>query len=195
MKIIGLTGGIGSGKSTVAILFALHGIPVYVADNAGKRLISSSPHLQQQLAELLGIDVFCIENEQNRKLMATLIFNNKSLLTKVNSMIHPEVSADFDRWLTQQEGKYAVLESAILFEAGFNSKVDVCLTVYAPESIRIQRVMARDNVSADTVLQRMHNQLPDEIKKQRAHYVLINDDRHALLPQFDDLLFQLENIK
>jgi dephospho-CoA kinase len=194
MTTIGLTGGIGSGKSTVASLFAVYGIPVYGADDAGRRLADTSPHLRSRLAGLLGDGIYD-ENGLNRRLMASLIFNDKGLLEQVNGIIHPAVATDFARWLMRQEGRYAALESAILFESGFDRKVDVSLTVYAPEALRLQRVMAREQVTESEVLQRMHNQLPDEIKKKRADYVILNDETHALIPQVNDFLVWLDERK
>jgi dephospho-CoA kinase len=190
MTTIGLTGGIGSGKSTVASLFAVYGIPVYGADDAGKKLVNTSPRLRSRLTGLLGDGIYD-ENGLNRRLMASLIFNDKCLLERVNGIIHPEVATDFDRWLMRQEGEYAALESAILFESGFDRKVDVSLTVYAPEALRLKRVMAREQASEAEVLQRINNQLPDEIKKERADYVILNDGQHALIPQVNDFIVWL----
>ncbi|MDR2119826.1 MAG: dephospho-CoA kinase [Tannerella sp.] len=190
MTTIGLTGGIGSGKSTVASLFTVYGIPVYVADEAGKRLANTSPYLRSRLTDLLGNGIYG-EDGLNRRMMASLIFNDKRLLEMVNALIHPEVATDFDRWLTRQTGRYAVLESAILFESGFDRKVDIRLTVHAPESLRVQRVIAREQANEAEVRQRMNHQLPDEIKLKNADYVIFNDDRQALIPQMENLLARL----
>ncbi|MDR1407214.1 MAG: dephospho-CoA kinase [Tannerella sp.] len=187
MTTIGLTGGIGSGKSTIASLFVVYGIPVYIADDAGKRLMNTAPHLRSRLTDLLGNHLYD-DSGLNRSLMASLIFHDPKLLKQVNGIVHPEVAIDFDRWLTQQTGRYAVMESAILFESGFDRKVDVRLTVHAPETLRLQRVMAREQTDEARVLQRIKNQLSDEIRGQRADYIIINDDEQALIPQLERFL-------
>ncbi|MDR0757337.1 MAG: dephospho-CoA kinase [Tannerella sp.] len=192
MTTIGLTGGIGSGKSTVASLFAAYGIPVYVADDAGKRLVNTSPNLRNRLTSLLGDGIYG-KDGLNRRMMASLIFNDKNLLERVNAIIHPEIAIDFDRWLERQTGRYAVLESAILFESGFDAKVEVRLTVHAPEALRLQRVIAREQTTEAEVRQRMNNQLPDEIKMKYADCVILNDDTHALIPQMENFLVWLDN--
>jgi dephospho-CoA kinase len=194
MTTIGLTGGIGSGKSTVASLFIAYGIPVYMADDASKRLVNTSPCLRSQLTDLLGHDIYGREG-LNRRMMASLIFNDTHLLEKVNALIHPEVATDFDRWLARQTERYAVLESAILFESGFDRKVDIRLAVYAPEALRIQRVIAREQASEAEVRQRMNNQLPDELKIKSADYVIFNDGKQALIPQMENFLARLHNGK
>ena len=207
MITIGLTGGIGSGKSTVALLFELYGIPVYTADEESKRLLETlNPNrvlnldkvetthhhslLREQLIALLGDSIFGPDG-LNRRLMASLIFNDAKLLQKVNAIVHPEVARHFQRWVEQQTTKYAVLESAILFESNFDRYVDVSLIVYAPHELRIKRVMMRDHVTAFEVLQRMQHQLPDEEKRERADYVIYNDEKQPLIPQIEKLI-QLE---
>ncbi|MDR1330683.1 MAG: dephospho-CoA kinase [Tannerella sp.] len=192
MTTIGLTGGIGSGKSTVASLLGVYGISVYVADDAGKRLANTLPYLRGRLTDLLGSDIYDENGQLNRRQMASRIFNDSELLEQVNGVIHPEIAADFDCWKAQQAGRYAVLESAILFESGFDRKVDVRLAVYAPEALRLQRVMEREQASETEVLQRMKNQLSDEIKRKRADYVIFNDDEQALIPQVENLLAWLD---
>ncbi|MDR1601353.1 MAG: dephospho-CoA kinase [Tannerella sp.] len=192
MTTIGLTGGIGSGKSTVASLFAAYDIPVYVADDAGKRLMNTSPYLRNRLTSLLGNDIYG-EDGLNRRMMASLIFNDTCLLERVNAIIHPAIAIDFDHWLEWQTGRYAVLESAILFESGFDGKVEIRLTVHAPEALRLQRVMSREQAGEAEVRQRMNNQLPDEIKVKYADYVILNDDKHALIPQMENFLAWLNN--
>jgi dephospho-CoA kinase len=187
MITIGLTGGIGSGKSVVAALLELYGMSVYTADGESKRLLTVSPLIRERLTALLGSSIYDADG-LNRRLMASLIFNDAKLLEQVNAVIHPEVARHFRAWAERQTTNFAVLESAILFESGFNHLTDSCLLVYAPRELRIKRVMARDRVTEAEVLQRMKHQIPDEEKKIRADYVIYNDDIHALIPQIENQL-------
>ena len=205
MITIGLTGGIGSGKSTVASLLEVYGMAVYSADTESKRLLEmpnpnpnrvSNPvrvetehrHslIRKQLTALLGDSIYDA-NGLNRKLMASLIFNDSSLLEQVNAIIHPEVGRHFQSWLEQQTTKYAVLESAILFESKFDRYVDFCLTVYAPRELRIQRIMMRDGITEAEVWQRMQHQLPEEEKMKRADFMIYNDGIQPLIPQIEEV--------
>ena len=210
MTTIGLTGGIGSGKSTVALLFEIYGIPVYSADEESKHLLETlNPNrvsnpvrvetahhhsvIRDQLIALLGDSIYGHDG-LNRRLMASLIFNDDKLLEQVNAVIHPEVGRHFQSWLERQTTTYAVLESAILFESNFDRYVDVCVMVYAPRELRIRRVMARDQVTEFQVLQRMQHQLPDEEKREKADFVICNDETQPLIPQIEKFL-QLERFQ
>ena len=197
MITIGLTGGIGSGKSVVASLLEVYGIPVYVADEESKRLLDSpNPNrvpnpvrietslLRERLTALLGDSIYGPDG-LNRQRMASLIFNDANLLKQVNAIIHPEVAFHFKSWAARQTTKYVVLESAILFESNFNHLVDSCLMVYAPRKLRIHRVMKRDRVTEAEVWLRMKHQIPDEEKMERADYVIYNDEQQALIPQVE----------
>lgn len=184
---IGITGGIGSGKSVVAELLRLQGVPVYIADAESKRLVGEHPGIRERLVALLGPETYTHEG-LNRAYMASRIFADPALLAAVNGIIHPAVNRHFLDWAAKQQAPFVALESAILFESGFDSVVDVTLMVYAPEEIRIRRAMARDGVSRERVLERLHNQLGDEEKKARADYVVYNDDCRALLPQVTEFL-------
>jgi len=184
MTTIGLTGGIGSGKSVVASLLGLYGISVYIADEESKRLMSTSPLIREQLTALMGHSIYNA-NGLNRRVMASLIFNDAKLLEQVNAVIHPEVARHFKAWASRQTTNFVVLESAILFESGFNHLVDICMLVYAPRELRIKRVMTRDKLTEAEVLQRMQHQIPDEEKQTRADYMIYNDDIHALIPQIE----------
>lgn len=184
---IGITGGIGSGKSVVAELLRLLGVPVYIADTESKRLVGEHPVIRERLMALLGPETYTGEG-LNRAYMASRIFADPALLAAVNGIIHPAVNRHFLEWASKQKAPRVALESAILFESGFDSVVDVTLAVYAPEEIRIRRAMAREGVSRERVLERLRNQLDDEEKKARADYVVYNDDRRALLPQVTEFL-------
>ena len=187
MTAIGLTGGIGSGKSTVASLLEIYGIPVYTADEESKRLLAVSPLIRERLTALLGDSVYDTDG-LNRRRMASLIFNDAKLLEQVNAVVHPEVCLHFRSWIEQQTTQYAVLESAILFESNFDRYVEICLMVYAPRELRIKRIMARDRITEAEVLQRMQHQLPDKEKRKRADYVIYNDEKHPLIPQIEKFI-------
>ena len=184
MITIGLTGGIGSGKSVVASLLELYGMSVYIADEESKRLLTSSPLIHKRLTTLLGSSIYDADG-LNRSLMASLIFNDAKLLEQVNAVIHPEVARHFKAWAIRQTTNFVVLESAILFESGFNHLTDICLLVYAPRELRIKRVMARDGITEPEVLQRMQHQIPDKEKRILSDYVIHNDDIHAVIPQIE----------
>jgi len=187
-KIIGLTGGIGSGKSTVSRLLGIMGIPVYIADTESKRLTELSPVVRKKLTEKLGKDLY-IKGKLNKALLASLIFQNEENLKYVNSVIHPVVRGDFERWKLRQ-AKYPVLviETAILFESGFSGLVDVSVTVAAPEDLRIRRIELREGWSKVSIISRMQNQFPEEEKIRLSDYVIYNDDKTALIPQVEQML-------
>lgn len=189
---IGITGGIGSGKSVVASLLQLYGIPVYVADTESKILTDNSPVIREKLTALFGNDIYT-EKGLNKKLLASLIFGNPECLQKVNKIIHPEVNRHFSEWTKRQTSDICAIESAILFESGFDKVVDKSLMVYAPAELRIERAILRDTVSREEIIRRIDNQMPDEIKRDRSDYVIYNDDIQALLPQIEKLLASLQN--
>ncbi|MDR1336926.1 MAG: dephospho-CoA kinase [Tannerella sp.] len=190
MTTIGITGGIGSGKSLVVALLGTYDMPAYVADEESKRLVAAHPLIRERLTALLGADIYGADG-LNRRRMASLIFHDPQLLTQVNAIIHPEVARHFREWVSQQSAPYAVLESAILFESGFDRQVDRRVTVYAPRALRLQRVMARDGLTETDVLRRMENQWTDERKKAKSDCVLINDGKQALIPQIEWLVRHL----
>ena len=180
----GITGGMGSGKSVVSAIFATAGIPVYCADDESKRLADTSPVIREKLKALVGKTVYKGENLDRQKL-ASIIFNDETILKNVNKIIHPVVRADFTEWVEKQTAEYCALESAILYESGFDKEVDVVLTVYAPMELRLNRVMLRDGASETEVLQRMKRQLSDELKQARADFVIVNDGEQPLIPQVE----------
>lgn len=184
---IGITGGIGSGKSVVSALLTQAGVPVYMADDESKRLSDTSPVIRKKLTALCGGELY-IDNKLDRKKLASLIFTNEVLLKKVNDIIHPIVRKDFLEWTTRQPSKRCAIESAILYESGFDRTVDVVLMVYAPVGLRMTRAMLRDNATEADVMKRMNRQMPDEIKRNQADFVIINDDVQALIPQVDRFL-------
>lgn len=184
---IGLTGGIGSGKTVVAQLLELKGVPVYIADEESKLLVESSPVIREKLIRLLGDSLYTPEGLDKKKL-AGYIFNDPGLLQAVNEIIHPEVQQHFLQWVSRQQADCCVIESAILFESGFDRIVDVRLMVYAPMEIRIERVMQRSRFTREEVELRIQSQLADEVKKEQSDYTILNDNIHALIPQIEGFL-------
>jgi dephospho-CoA kinase len=187
---IGLTGGIGSGKSVVSALLQVMGIPVYDADAESKRLAASSPSIRQGLIALLGASAYRA-GTLDRRYLATRIFSDPELLRRVNALIHPEVSRHFLDWSDRQSGDICAIETAILFESGFSRLVDRSVMVYAPLELRIARTMLRDGLSRADVIRRIDNQWPDETKKTYASYIIYNEDNQALIPQLAALLAHL----
>ena len=184
---IGITGGIGSGKSVVSSLLVLAGIPVYIADDESKNLSESSPIIQKKLKALFGDDIY-LNGKLDRKRLASLIFADEVILKKVNSIIHPVVREDFQGWVSKLASKRCAIESAIMFESGFDKDVDVVLTVYAPVELRLTRTMLRDGASEADIMKRMNRQMPDELKRKQADFVIVNDDVQALMPQIEQFL-------
>lgn len=184
---IGITGGIGSGKSVVASLLSVYNIPVYIADDESKKLTDTSEVIKGKLVSLFGNDIYN-NNGLDRKLLAKHIFGNKEMLAKVNNIIHPEVNKHFNCWAESQKTKACAIESAILFESGFDKTVDVKLMVYAPKDIRIQRAIMRDGASREEIERRINSQMADEEKSKLADFTIINDGISALIPQMENFL-------
>lgn len=176
-KILGLTGGIGSGKTTVAALFHELGVPVYNADDEAKKLMNESPKIRTQLIELFGANAYN-DGLLNRSYIAQLVFKDKEKLSALNQVVHPEVAAHYAAWLSNQTHPYVLKEVAILFELEAEDQFDFILTVTAPKQIRLERVMQRDNKSVDEVLSIMNNQWDEEKKIQKSDFVIQNIDVH-----------------
>ena len=187
---VGITGGIGSGKSVVASLLNLYGIPVYVADTESKTLVDTSPLIRENLTVLFGSDIYDGKG-LNRKLLASYIFTDPKLREKVNAIIHPEVNRHFAAWVEAQGKEVCAIESAILFESGFNLVVDKVLMVYAPREIRIERATLRDGASREDIIRRIDSQMSDERKKELSDYIIYNDGTQALLPQIQKFITAL----
>jgi len=180
---VGLTGGIGSGKSIVASLFEHLSVPVYHADAEAKRMLDD-PEIIREITRLFGDSVLDAAGLVNRKLLAAIVFTDPAKLDQLNGLIHPAVKSDFLLWCEQhREYAYVLQEAAILFETGFNKLFDKTIAVYAPRDIAVQRVIKRDHVSAEEVMNRMKNQwLPEQVAGL-ADYVIQNDGTRMLLPQ------------
>lgn len=190
---IGITGGIGSGKSVVATLLRLYGIPVYIADEESKRLTNSSPVIRRALVDLVGEAVYDADGKLDKPRLANFIFGQPEHLARVNAIIHPEVNRDFLDWSERQEKAFCAIESAILFESGFDRIVDVKLMVLAPLEIRLERAIARDHASREALERRIKSQLADEEKASRSDFVIHNDGRQALIPQVENFIGWLKN--
>lgn len=189
---VGLTGGIGAGKSTVARLIQSMGYPVYNADDRARKLQNEDAELLSEMVDLLGAEIISA-GSLNRKLVAQLVFNDPNLLKKLNEIVHPRVQRDFDRWVGEQQASILFKESALLFETGANESLDFTVVVAAPEEIRIQRVVQRDGVEKEQVRSRTANQMAESQKVERADFVINNDDCCLLIPQAENLLEELIN--
>jgi dephospho-CoA kinase len=172
-KIVGLTGGIGSGKTTVANFFKALGIPVYIADEEAKELMIRSKVIKRKLMQLLG-DKAYVDGKLNKPFIAHKIFNDETLLKKMNNIVHPKVAAHFKRWLNKQDSTYVIKEAAILFENGTHQFLDLIITVVAPEKERINRVLERDKTSEEKVKAIINNQWSDARKVKLSDFVIEN---------------------
>lgn len=185
---LGLTGGIGSGKSLVAQLIRQMGYPVYNSDIESKRLCNTNTQLKQKLMAAFGTNIYNAQGELDRKHFSDLIFNNKEKLQKANNIIHPAVISDFERWAATQNSPIVLVESAILFESLLNEKVDKIIWVSAPVELRIARVMLRENMQRSEVESRMKHQISEEKIIDQADYIILNDEKQLLIPQVESLL-------
>ncbi len=178
---VGLTGGIGSGKTTVAKIFEVLGIPVYYSDIQAKKILFK-PETIEKIRHTFGEKVF-EKGKLSKKLLAKIVFNDKEKLQKLNSIIHPAVKTDFKNWLEKQNAPYVVKEAAILFESGAYKDMDFIITVFAPVEERIKRVMKRDNISREEVIRRIENQWTDEKKIKLSDFVIKNYNSFLVIPQ------------
>ena len=187
---VGITGGIGSGKTVICAMFETFGIPVYYADARAKKLMNDDPELKAALIKYFGNNIY-EKGVLNRRKLSDIIFNDKSALEEVNGIVHPAVACDFEKWCDAQVAPYVLEESAILFESGMTQRFEKVILVTAPEDLRIKRVAERDNVSPDDVRARMNNQWPDEKKTTSADYLINNDGEQPVLPQVTAIHSQL----
>ena len=183
---VGITGGIGSGKTLVCQIFEKMGIPVFYADQEAKRIMNRDPEVKEALSRHFGSDMYDESGIKKAKL-ADIIFSSNEALTIINSIVHPVVRKAFDRWSEQQHTPYVIEEAAILFESGAHTMLDQTVLVYAPRELRIARAMKRDGTTREHIEQRMKNQHPDEDKLHRADFVIYNDDSRMVIPQVLEL--------
>src|SRR5450432_2094716 len=182
MLKIGLTGGIGSGKTTVAQIFEVFGIPVYYADLAAKDLMNQDPELKKQIISAFGKEAYK-ENKLDRAWLGRIVFADPEKLNTLNQIVHPATLKDAALWMNKQKTHYALKEAALIFEGGLEKYFDFIIGVSAPESLRIQRVKERDQSDSENILQRISRQMDDAEKMNHCDFVIINDGIKALLPQ------------
>lgn len=183
MTVVGITGGIGSGKTTVCEIFEHLGVPVYYADTRAKELMANDEKLKAKITQAFGEKAYD-NGKLDRQYLAKIVFDSKEKLSVLNGLVHPAVADDFDEWLdTHKSAPYVLKEAAILFESGAYQNVDVSVLVIAPEELRIKRVTRRDGTSREQVLQRIKNQWNQERKEKLADYIITNDGQQLVIPQ------------
>ena len=182
MLRVGLTGGIGSGKSTVAKIFESLDIPVYYADDAARNIMNTDKELKAALIKKFGDRVYK-EGLLDRSWLATIVFADKEKLALLNSLTHPVTIRDADRWMQKQTSPYTIKEAALLFESRANEHLDHIIGVYAPQELRIKRVMTRDKVTAEEVMKRLNRQMNEEEKMKRCDSVIVNDEKQPVIQQ------------
>ncbi len=188
MLKIGITGGIGSGKTTVCKVFELLGIPVFYADDIAKSIMHTDPILKSDILRTFGEDSYSKSGELNRAYISEIVFNDKDQLDKLNSLVHPAVFRAFDNWVLEQtKAPYVIKEAALLYESDSYKMCDQSILLISPVESRINRVKARDGISTEDVLLRMNRQFSDEQKMKFADHVLINDEKQLLIPQIIQL--------
>ena len=183
MKIYGLTGGIGSGKTTVGQVFKTFGIAIYNADERAKWLTENNNTIKLKIKSIFGEQLYDLNDVLDKKILSEIVFNNKIELIKLNEIIHPEVRLDFTEWIKKQKGNYVLKESAILFENGLEKEVDGVIGVIAEEEIRIKRVVARSHLSPLEIRARMNNQINQDILKDKCNWVIYNNEHDLVIPQ------------
>lgn len=188
---LGITGGIGSGKTTVCRIFRVLGVPVFVADVAARQLMNNDPSIRSEINKIAGKDLY-EGGELDRRELARLIFNEPDMLQKVNASVHPAVLREFDAWSSVIDAPYVIMEAAILFEARADRLVDRVISISAPVEERILRVMGRSEISREEVLERINNQMEDNEREEQSYYVINNADNEMIIPEIlkihDDML-------
>lgn len=182
MLKIGLTGGIGSGKSTVAQIFEILGIPVFYADDQAKKLLDENEELKKSIIKNFG-DTIYNDGKLNRSLMASIVFNDKEKLALLNSLTHPATKIAGEEWMKKQVSPYAIHEAALIFEANVNDRLDYVIGVSAPEELRIERTKKRNNATHGDVINRIKQQMNEDEKMKRSDFIITNDEQLPLIPQ------------
>ena len=182
MRVVGLTGNIGSGKSTIAGIFKTLNVPVYHADLESRKFLEEKSIIDEIVFQF-GKKILTPDNRIDRRAVAEIVFTDKHSLDWLNSLMHPKVMAHFRSWVEQQQAPYVIQEAAIIYEAGISSEFDNIIYISCPKEIALSRVVARDGVNTQDVLQRMQNQFPDEAKSKLADYWIINDGSELVIPQ------------
>ncbi len=187
MLSIGITGGIGSGKTTVCKIFEILGVPVYNADERAKYLMTHNKALIKKIKNIFGSNSYLKNGDLNRKYIAQIVFKNRQKLEILNKAVHPIVKLDFTDWVKKQNSEYLIKEAALLFETGSYRDMDFNVLIYSPIELRIERVMKRDNTDRDSVLARVKNQMEEEKKSKLADFIIKNDGKHSLIEQILNL--------
>lgn len=182
MMVVGLTGGIGSGKTTVAKQFKKLGVPIYIADEEAKKLMNRSKVIKRKLIQLFGVEAY-INGQLNRPFIANIIFNDQSYLQQMNAIVHPRVARHFEKWVVKQKAPYVIKEVAILFEHGAQKQFDCIITVVAPMELRIKRLLERDDATKQKIESIMKNQWSDEEKVKLSDFVIENIELQDMLVQ------------
>lgn len=186
MLKIGLTGGLGSGKSTVAHIFEVLGIPVYYADAASKRLMNDDEKVKADVQKAFGKEVYP-NGKLDRKYLSEIVFNDKKKLEILNLIVHPATLRDAEDWLNKQTTPYAIKEAALIFESGSDKFLDIVIGVKSPLPLRLQRAMKRDNINSEEAMARIEKQMDEETKLSRCDFVIINDEQQMIIPQVLEL--------
>ena len=188
MLKIGITGGIGSGKTTVCRVFELLGIPIFYADTVAKLIMNTDPVLKEEILQTFGEKSYSMDGVLNRAHLSSIVFNNESELNKLNALVHPAVFRAFDKWLAiHHDAPYIIKEAALLFETKSYTMCDLSVLVVSPEASRVRRVIVRDGISHDEIVLRMKRQFSDEQKMKLADHILFNDENQLLIPQILEL--------
>ncbi len=182
MLKVGITGGIGSGKSTVSKIFEVLGIPVYYADDAARRIMNEDEVLKTAIIKEFGEETYT-NGALNRSYLAAKVFNDQHQLEKLNALVHPATLRDADDWMKKQNSPYTLKEAALIFESGAQQQLDFVIGVYAPATLRIHRAMKRDAISKEEVTARMDKQMDETIKMKLCDFIITNDEQQAVLPQ------------
>jgi len=185
---VGLTGGIGSGKSTVAGIFEVLGVPVYYADPVAKTIMNEDPELKQQIVQAFGPSAYK-DGVLDRSFLSSRVFADAGKLELLNSLVHPATIRASEKWMEEQAARspYAIKEAALIFESNATQYLDYVIGVYAPTTLRIHRAMQRDQVTREKVIERMRNQIDEEIKMKLCDSIIYNDEQHAVIPQVLEL--------
>lgn len=190
---IGLTGGIGAGKTEITKIFKILGIPVYYSDLQSKIIINSDLDIINKLKSRFGDNIY-INNHLDSKKLGEIVFNSSNELDYLNKIIHPAVEKDFDDWIKIQNSKYVIKEAAILFESGTYKKLDKIISVISTSEIRIKRVIKRDKVSKNVVIQRINKQISDVEKIKLSDYLIYNNEKVLVVPQVMEIHQQIINL-
>ncbi|HET9826319.1 MAG TPA: dephospho-CoA kinase [Chitinophagaceae bacterium] len=186
MLKVGLTGGIGSGKTTVAKIFELLGVPVYYADDEAKRIMNEDEELKKSIQRQFGENAYK-NGELDRTYLAARVFHDPFQLEILNSLVHPATIRDAAKWMNQQDAPYTLKEAALIFESGAIEQLDYVIGVYAPLSLRMKRIMERNGVDQEEVIKRMNNQIDEQIKMKLCDFVIHNDEQQLVIPQVMEL--------